>query len=75
MCFEEQIISKEKEATIFWCKIEVIVFRILQTFCNAYCFFMGCFLMRFLPYNFMNKQVFPFSVTTICNQILLEDLL
>lgn len=39
MCFEEQIIFKEKEATIFWCKIEVIVFHILQTFCNAYCFF------------------------------------
>ena len=33
--------SKEKETTIFLCKMEAIVSHILQTFCNAYCFFHG----------------------------------
>ena len=34
--FEEQIISKDKYASMFLHKIEAVVFIILQTFCNAY---------------------------------------
>ena len=63
MCFEEQIISKEKEATIFWCKIEVIVFRILQTFCNAYFFSHGMF-----SYEVSTIQLYEqTSISFFCN--------
>ena len=35
MSFEEQIISKDKYASMFLCKIEAVVFIILQIFCNV----------------------------------------
>ena len=66
--FEEQIMSKDNYMSMFLCKIEAIVFIILQIFCNVseknVCKQLSVCSIRFLflsvlSYDLTNKYIFP----------------
>ena len=68
----------DKYTSIFSRNLEAIVVIILQIFCNvcekclrtAYC--VGCFPLSVFWYDYMNKRIFPSSVTSIKRSLVLN---
>ena len=80
--FEEQIMSKDNYMSMFLCKIEAIVFIILQTFCNVseknVCKQLSVCSIRFLflsVLSWLDKQIHisSSSVTTAKPFLVLND--